>query len=478
MAFHIQIPPIIVFIYLDLDDVHMPSQKAQLLLSIATIAVLAGVSAFVVTHLVGNDSVSGYGNVNAEGDSGVESLTGSGRYYEESFASLSVVMKDGYCFDGWYDSEGNKVSASETYTFLVEGDTDLTAKTILGYPVDAYRMHGVKDVLVVGRNAPAGEVTLRAVMEPGYRFAGWYTVNGFRSYADTYTTDKDFIPITIAKSDSTEYDGTVKFSYSLKQSFQEDTVYWIITDWRTGEFVDSFRGTSSIDTTIHPGKYNLRVMGTKTAGGNVDSTQQETVTGEVKKEFRWFFEGEWHSAVWTTDYSDYDGYQNSSIDRSPITYYSRMEFIDYSSDTVSLFADYLMEQSEGMTDLQRANYVLAFVQQCITYQIDTDFCGESEYWKYPYETLFDGRGDCEDTTILYCALMKGMGYDTAMLLYLGEEYIGKGHAAAGLATDYVSGGSYYDKDGVHYYYCETTNVGYKVGDSASGCDTAYVYVVK
>lgn len=73
--------------------------------------------------------------------------------------------------------------------------------------------------------------------------------------------------------------------------------------------------------------------------------------------------------------------------------------------------------------------------------------------------------------------MKSMGYDSALILYVGEEYVGKGHAAAGVAFDSVPGGTYYNKNGKHYYFCETTAAGYEVGEKIEGYDTAYVYVV-
>jgi len=63
-----------------------------------------------------------------------------------------------------------------------------------------------------------------------------------------------------------------------------------------------------------------------------------------------------------------------------------------------------------------------------------------------------------------------------ILAQIGEEYVGKGHAAAGVALEGIAS-SYYEKNGKRYYYCETTAEGYKVGDKAQGYDSAYVYVV-
>jgi PKD repeat protein len=54
---------------------------------------------------------------------------------------------------------------------------------------------------------------------------------------------------------------------------------------------------------------------------------------------------------------------------------------------------------------------LAFVQGAIKYVLDP---AAFEYPLYPLETLVDGRGDCEDTTILYVSLLRGLGHPVSM----------------------------------------------------------------
>ena len=51
-----------------------------------------------------------------------------------------------------------------------------------------------------------------------------------------------------------------------------------------------------------------------------------------------------------------------------------------------------------------ADYILAFVQTAADYAYDSESFGQDEYWQYPIETLYRGYGDCEDTSILGCAL--------------------------------------------------------------------------
>lgn len=93
--------------------------------------------------------------------------------------------------------------------------------------------------------------------------------------------------------------------------------------------------------------------------------------------------------------------------------------------------------------------VVAFVQS-IAYAAD-----QSEYWKYPVETLADGNGDCEDTAILTAALLKEMGYDVAVV-FLPE------HAAVAVTCENCNG-YYYPLEGKRYYFLETTGTGFPLG---------------
>lgn len=120
--------------------------------------------------------------------------------------------------------------------------------------------------------------------------------------------------------------------------------------------------------------------------------------------------------------------------------------------------------------------VLSFVQDAIPYQYDSTTYSAEEYWQFPLETLYLGTGDCEDTSILFAAICKQMGWDAALFLLYG-------HMAAGVTLDeftdetpgrssYLSSKTNYctSSDGTRYYYCETTgdSDSYHVGDVPSG----------
>ena len=81
--------------------------------------------------------------------------------------------------------------------------------------------------------------------------------------------------------------------------------------------------------------------------------------------------------------------------------------------------------------------------------------------------LWDGQGDCEDSSALFASLMEALGYDAVLLLFLGNI---EGHAAIGISVDGASGKSYGYQNN-EYYYAETTDTGSFIGD-----DPKYYFV--
>ena len=116
---------------------------------------------------------------------------------------------------------------------------------------------------------------------------------------------------------------------------------------------------------------------------------------------------------------------------------------------------------EGFNELDTANFILTFVQT-IDYKVDnyTNYQGIQEYPKYPIEMLWDGQGDCEDSSALFASLIEALDYDAVLLLFLDNI---EGHAAIGVSIDGVDGKSY-QFQGKDYYYAETTDTGSVIGD--------------
>ncbi|RHS88717.1 hypothetical protein [Clostridium sp. AM42-4] len=117
--------------------------------------------------------------------------------------------------------------------------------------------------------------------------------------------------------------------------------------------------------------------------------------------------------------------------------------------------DELCEKENMSSEWAKVQETVAFVQ-AIPYKTDEESVGQEEWYKYPYETLVDQCGDCEDKTFLLAGLLKERGYDVVILIM-------PDHMALGIAGTDIPG-SYYERNGKKYYYVETTSSGWKIGD--------------
>ena len=59
--------------------------------------------------------------------------------------------------------------------------------------------------------------------------------------------------------------------------------------------------------------------------------------------------------------------------------------------------------------------IFNFVCSAIEYEGDDVLYGCPEYWATPAETLWVGKGDCEDTAILFVTLCRAFGYDAVLV---------------------------------------------------------------
>jgi uncharacterized membrane-anchored protein YhcB (DUF1043 family) len=108
---------------------------------------------------------------------------------------------------------------------------------------------------------------------------------------------------------------------------------------------------------------------------------------------------------------------------------------------------------KNLTHEEELGLVISFVQS-LHYLTDesTNF---DEYPKFPVETLVDGGGDCEDTSIILAHLLEAMGIDVALLTLPNHMAIGVAVNATGIHIDYGNSS---------YYYLETTATGWEIGE--------------
>lgn len=135
---------------------------------------------------------------------------------------------------------------------------------------------------------------------------------------------------------------------------------------------------------------------------------------------------------------------------------------------------YIFEKAKeaGLGELDKMQFILDFAQiPNISYEYDNK-CEEigcpREYARYPDETMFDGRGDCDCKAALAAILFREAGYKTAYLTTSSHAAIAvafKNKSASDLVS--MADQSLVTKDGYMYFFCETTGDGFKIGDLGS-----------
>ncbi len=197
--------------------------------------------------------------------------------------------------------------------------------------------------------------------------------------------------------------------------------------------------------------------------------------GEIYRSFRWYYLGaerQWSKGL--------DGKKGTGLNRTeylllatsahyqdtdPAAFQS---VLDAATPVLKELADYLYGQAS--TDLQRAENILKFVQY-LPYIYDSP---ADNYVRYPLETLIEGGGDCEDTSVLAAQLFRLAGPEGFPVVLLMVDTNGDSevdHMMVGVSVPGAQG-EYWEVDGIRYYYCETTATAYRVGSKPAG------YVVK
>lgn len=142
---------------------------------------------------------------------------------------------------------------------------------------------------------------------------------------------------------------------------------------------------------------------------------------------------------------------------------------------ISRINNYIMRLSyeADISEFETMQFILDFVQEPnIKYISDADSneTGNIEYARFPVETLFDKRGDCDCKAVLAAALFRNAGYKVAYITSMN-------HAAIAVACPKEWFSSYdmsklymaekqplIEKDGDFYFFCETTSDTFRIGD--------------
>lgn len=149
----------------------------------------------------------------------------------------------------------------------------------------------------------------------------------------------------------------------------------------------------------------------------------------------------------------YKAYSQRSRNRN----YDRFVTDPYDDEVISQITTQLknLATDAGYGEDEIPYIAMTFVQS-LPYVSDSVSSGYDEYPRFPFETLYNGGGDCEDSSILLASILYDMGYGVVLIDF-------PGHVAVGVKGDGSIYGNYYEYEGEKYFYLETTNSGWEIG---------------
>ncbi|MDR2846040.1 MAG: hypothetical protein LBV63_02035 [Candidatus Methanoplasma sp.] len=404
---------------------------------------------------------------------------GEGDYRAGETTEVSAVPGDGYGFDGWY-FDGVRISDDEKTRILIPEDGHLEARfDPLAYDLNVTVSSNA--IFAPGSISGAGEyrygtfAQLKATSYPGYLFDGWYIdgskISSHNNLEYQVTGDKrieakfgiDHNSAFAVGGTSAYAPSTLTASGTTNSEITKTT--WTITDILAKKQIASF--DSEDMTYLFALPVGIDIARTVTySDGYTETSTERTITDGVKKiHYEWGYqEEEWYSGVLhinnrfaTLDesyrFSDYFAYASKDVKRYGIGYAVGADtYVTYKDPMIVDITEHMASATEGMSQLQRAQYVSNFVQSAIAYKEDIVGKGQTEYYSFPYETLYDQFGDCEDNSILYVSIMKGLGYDMGLLTLT---YTNSGHMVPLAVIDGATGFTY-EYGGKTYVACEVT----------------------
>lgn len=327
----------------------------------------------------------------------------------------------------------------------------------------------------------AGSVlSLKATASDGYKFAGWYDSQGrLLSGSDTYVPEGGRLlsDITLYAKNNKEYDEPFELDSGMSRTI---TLNRDLTDieWRVAHVCERSadavsqpyyvrEGTGSTYHLDSAGRYTVTYSGKASDGSTVRGQYDILACGNYR--FSWDYKGNTYTVSLCVSLDDYNAYGSSDARRTSGNEEQMRALVTYDDGYVRQLAQQFDVLGAGMDRLGKANLLLSYVQ-AIPYMYDSDLNGRDEYWKFPLETIIDGAGDCEDTSILFCAVAKAMGYDTALMTLYASTVPGsigaQNHCVSLVSVEGETGyGAYTTVGDVGYYFCETTSMGHAVGSN-------------
>lgn len=210
----------------------------------------------------------------------------------------------------------------------------------------------------------------------------------------------------------------------------------------------------------NPKTHNIPVCLSVSLGVDV-STRTMSIIGKYIADFQWTYSGTIYRLAWPINKEARSFFKAAEFHTIKNTqyydHYIRNDpWIDQIRDLTTKVLECVENKSGLLSSSERALLLLRFVQS-LEYISD----GGIEWPRYPYETILEGGGDCEDVSLLYMAMLAAVGIPSALLHF-------KGHVAIGVEdVDGSFHGTYWYEEGKKYFFCETTGFGFDIGEMSS-----------
>ena len=144
---------------------------------------------------------------------------------------------------------------------------------------------------------------------------------------------------------------------------------------------------------------------------------------------------------------------------------------------------YQLCQKYNLADFELYDLILHFCQENIVYALDED-CPEinniKEYFRFPAETLFDGKGDCDCKSVLGYMIFKSLGVNADLAFVKANNSADYNHVALVLqqdSTSVVPVPKTYPQYTRGKVYCEFTGSNFTPGDVPTDVDVNSIMLV-
>lgn len=227
----------------------------------------------------------------------------------------------------------------------------------------------------------------------------------------------------------------------------------------------NIEGTLNICKAEFPNESTLSLQISALQDFAENPTEERTITSERYSDFSFTIKS-------NKNYIDfYDTYPPSSVNNNFMTRWSMYANTPLEKGIKEQLYPQIMEKLAGMSELDKVQHLLNWVQTGFEYEYDDKVWGRDRVF-FGEESLFYPFCDCEDRSILLSHLVRDLVELDVILVYY------PGHLA--MATNFQEDvdGDYILLNDKKYVVCDPTYIGARIGETMPGMDNKSATVIE